>query len=79
VSLERLRYFSTHSSGFDVAEYDLQQRGPGEVYGVNQSGIPRFKVASLGDIELLHRCREVARKLLLEDNKLIENISKGLF
>jgi ATP-dependent DNA helicase RecG len=78
-SLERLKYFSTHSSGFDVAEYDLQQRGPGEVYGVNQSGIPRFKVASLGDIDLLGRCRKVARELLLEDNSRVEYISKRLF
>ena len=78
-SLERLKYFSTHSSGFDVAEYDLQQRGPGEVYGINQSGIPRFKVASLGDIELLHKCREVARELLLEDNTKVEYITKKLF
>ncbi len=78
-SLERLKYFSTHSSGFDVAEYDLEQRGPGEVYGINQSGIPSFKVANLGDIDLLSRCREVARKLLLEDNTRIEYISKRLF
>lgn len=78
-SLERLIYFSKHSSGFDVAEYDLQQRGPGEVYGVNQSGIPQFKVASLGDIELLQRTREVARELLLNDNYKVEYIKNKLF
>jgi ATP-dependent DNA helicase RecG len=74
-----LKYFSKHNSGFDVAEYDLEQRGPGEVYGVNQSGIPQFKVASLGDIELLHRTREVARELLLNDNYSIDNIKEELF
>jgi ATP-dependent DNA helicase RecG len=78
-ALERLKYFSKHNSGFDVAEYDLEQRGPGEVYGVNQSGIPQFKVASLGDIELLHRTREVARELLLNDNYSIDNIKEELF
>lgn len=78
-SLERLKYFSEHNSGFDVAEYDLNQRGPGEVYGVAQSGIPHFKVASLGDIELLHRTREVARKLLLEDNAKLDRLNKKLF
>jgi ATP-dependent DNA helicase RecG len=78
-ALQRLKYFSEHSSGFDVAEYDLNQRGPGEVYGVAQSGIPQFKVASLGDIELLHRTREVARKLLLEDNARLDTLDKELF
>jgi ATP-dependent DNA helicase RecG len=78
-ALERLKYFSTHSSGFDVAEYDLNQRGPGEVYGIEQSGIPQFKVASLGDIELLHRTREVARELLLDNNVDTVNLSENLF
>jgi ATP-dependent DNA helicase RecG len=78
-SLERLKYFSTHNSGFDVAEYDLNNRGPGEVYGVAQSGIPNFKVADLGDIELLHRTRKVARKLLLKDNTKLEILDDRLF
>lgn len=60
---ERLQYFSTHSSGFDVAEYDLQKRGPGEVYGVKQSGIPQFKVASINDIQLLIQTRNIAQQL----------------
>jgi ATP-dependent DNA helicase RecG len=78
-SLKRLKYFSKHSSGFDVAEYDLNQRGPGEVYGVAQSGIPQFKVASLGDIELLHKTRKVARKLLLDNNVEIDKLKENLF
>jgi ATP-dependent DNA helicase RecG len=78
-SLERLIYFSQHTSGFDVAEYDLNQRGPGEVYGIAQSGIPQFKVAILGDITLLHRTRKVARKLLLEDNAKLKELNKQLF
>jgi ATP-dependent DNA helicase RecG len=78
-SLERLKYFSKHNSGFDVAEYDLNQRGPGEVYGTLQSGIPQFKVASLSDIELLHKTREVARKLLLDNNVEIDKLKENLF
>jgi len=78
-SLKRLKYFSTHNSGFDVAEYDLNQRGPGEVYGIRQSGIPQFKVASLSDIELLHKTRGIARELMLEDNTYIDQLNKQLF
>lgn len=76
---QRLQYFSSHNSGFDVAEYDLNQRGPGEVYGVAQSGIPQFKVASLNDIKLLHRTRGVARELILEHNIDIDKFSNQLF
>lgn len=75
---ERLLYFSKHSSGFDVAQYDLQTRGPGEVYGTRQSGIPIFKVADIYDVDLLKRARTFAKKLIKEDNNL-EYILDNLF
>lgn len=75
---ERLIYFSKHNSGFEVAEYDLQTRGPGEVYGTIQSGIPVFKVASIYDIDLLKKSRVFAKKLLKEDND-VEYILENLF
>ena len=75
---ERLKYFAAHSSGFDVADYDLQRRGPGEVYGTKQSGIPIFKVASIHDLETLKKARKVAREILLEDNSY-QDILDNLF
>ncbi len=73
---ERLVYFSKHSSGFDVAQYDLQRRGPGEVYGTRQSGIPVFKVADIFDVKLLRETRTFAKKLIKEDNTkdILENL-----
>lgn len=74
---KRLIYFSKNSSGFDVAEYDLKHRGPGEVYGTAQSGIPNFKVANLFDTKLLKKTRLFAKKLLKEDNDpkdILENL-----
>lgn len=38
-SLERLRFFKEHSSGFDIAEYDYNNRGAGDIYGTSQHGI----------------------------------------
>jgi len=75
---ERLKYFSKHSSGFDVAEYDLQSRGPGEVYGIAQSGIPLFKVASIHDLDTLKKARSVAKRLLKSNNQ-VENILDNIF
>jgi ATP-dependent DNA helicase RecG len=76
--VERLKYFASHPSGFDVADFDLQRRGPGEVFGTKQSGIPMFKVASIHDLNTLKRARIVARELLLEDNNA-DKISDNLF
>jgi len=78
-TIERLKYFSSHSSGFDVAEYDLKRRGPGEVYGIKQSGIPQFKIASLTDIDLFKRTKIVAREILKRDNIDLKYIYENLF
>jgi ATP-dependent DNA helicase RecG len=78
-AIERLKYFSSHNSGFDVAEYDLQSRGPGEVYGLRQSGIPAFKVASITDIKLLIKCRDVAKGIFTSYPDRVELIKQGLF
>jgi len=61
---KRLRYLESCSDGFKLAEKDLELRGPGEVYGVRQSGLPDLKVASLTDVELLQKAQNEARLLL---------------
>lgn len=63
MAYERLKYFASHSSGFDVAEYDLKRRGPGEVYGMRQSGLPDLKIADFTDVALLRRAREIAKQM----------------
>lgn len=63
-SFERLKYFCSHPSGFDVAEYDLASRGPGEVYGQRQSGLPNLKIADIMDVEMLKEARAIAKELL---------------
>ncbi len=69
-ALQRLKYMTQYASGFDLAEMDLKLRGPGEIYGVKQSGVPDLKMASFGDHELLNRARAEAQLLLEEDLEL---------
>ena len=70
-SMQRLGSLVKYSSGFKLAEIDLALRGPGEVYGVKQSGIPDLKMASLGDAELVRTVRRAATELIVEDPELV--------
>lgn len=59
----RLDYFSTHSSGFEVAEYDLKRRGPGEVYGTRQSGLLDIRFADISDPKQFKVAERISEKL----------------
>lgn len=62
---ERLRILEETRDGFRIAEEDLRQRGPGEVLGTQQSGLPDLRFADLlGDTRLVMVARELAADLL---------------
>lgn len=68
---ERIETMLKTSNGFQLAEADLQQRGPGEVCGIRQHGVTDFRVADLvRDRKLLNLARIEARKLLEADPEL---------
>lgn len=68
--LTRMKSMEKHSSGFKLSEIDLNLRGPGEVYGVKQSGIPDLKMASLTDYKMIELARNEAIKIINEDPML---------
>jgi ATP-dependent DNA helicase RecG len=63
----RLSAMEKSSDGFVLAEYDLKFRGPGEVFGTRQSGMPEFKIATLNDLELIKLTKIVAKEFLAEN------------
>jgi ATP-dependent DNA helicase RecG len=60
----RLKAMEKHDSGFLLAEIDLKIRGPGEIFGLRQSGIPEFTAMSLMNPELVLKARKAAQKYL---------------
>ncbi|HET6583318.1 MAG TPA: helicase-related protein, partial [Nannocystaceae bacterium] len=68
----RLSVLADHGDGFAVAERDLALRGPGEVFGVKQSGVPRLRLPALGGegVPLLVAARHAAETILVGDPDL---------
>jgi ATP-dependent DNA helicase RecG len=68
----RLQAMSRTNDGFQIAEEDLSLRGPGEFFGIRQSGFPDFRVAQLvRDTPILIEARKEAFRLIQEDPELV--------
>ena len=68
---QRLELLVRSSDGFEIAEMDLRLRGPGQVLGTRQSGLPDLALASLTDDgEVLERARAVAQEITQADPNL---------
>lgn len=67
---QRMEYLASHSSGFELAEEDLRQRGSGEVVGLRQHGLPEMQAANLLDFALSQRARAAACRVLDADPSL---------
>jgi len=66
---QRLDALVRTQNGFEIAEIDLEQRGPGEFFGTRQAGMPNLRVANLvRDRDLLEAARKEARYLMAGPN-----------
>jgi ATP-dependent DNA helicase RecG len=69
--MKRLRAMEHHTSGFKLAEIDLELRGQGDFSGVRQSGMPEFQFADIiKDAELMREARTDAREITEDDPAL---------
>jgi len=69
---QRLEAMVRTQNGFEIAELDLQQRGPGEFFGTRQAGMPNFRVANLlRDRDILELARSEARLVMEGPNEQI--------
>ncbi|MGY6528806.1 MAG: ATP-dependent DNA helicase RecG [Cyanobacterium sp.] len=74
--IQRLKVLEQSQDGFFISEMDLRLRGPGEVLGSRQSGLPDFALASLvEDQEVLVLARDAAEKILLQDKYMQDGSS----
>lgn len=67
----RINQMTKTQNGFEIAEHDLELRGPGEFYGTRQSGMPDFRLANLiTDVDMIQIAREAANQLVAADPHL---------
>jgi ATP-dependent DNA helicase RecG len=68
----RLQTMVKSNDGFKVAETDLKLRGPGNIFGTEQSGFPNLKFADIReDYELIFKTKKIAFELIKKDPKLL--------
>lgn len=67
---ERLRALTLTQNGFILAEKDLKLRGPGNIFGTDQSGFETFKLGTFNDVDLITVAKDYAKDFLDEDPSL---------
>ena len=79
VGRARMEIMTETRDGFRIAEEDLRLRGPGEFYGVKQSGIPEFMIADIvRDMDILTETRDAAFALVESDPELARPEHQGM-
>ncbi len=69
-SIERLKALQNAKNGFELAELDLAQRGPGELTGMRQWGISDIAMEALKNLKMVEAARDEAVRIILEDREL---------
>lgn len=65
----RLTAMSKTLSGRELAELDLSLRGPGEIFGTKQSGLPELRIARWTDIDLIKKTKAIANEITKDQKR----------
>lgn len=77
--LKRLKILKESNDGFEIAKKDLELRGPGELFGVRQSGELSFLLGDIyQDAQIMQKASEAAGKLLADDPDLEKSCHAGI-
>lgn len=67
IARQRMEIMATSNDGFAISEKDLELRGPGDIFGVRQHGLPEFKIANLyRDMDVLKDVQKAAKYIMSE-------------
>lgn len=77
-SYRRLKILEKTNLGIRLAKLDLEERGPGEIFGTTQHGFPEFKLAKLTDYRLIEKTRAWARQLVEKGCPFSNSLKKRL-
>jgi ATP-dependent DNA helicase RecG len=65
IAKKRMEIMTTYSDGFKLSEKDMELRGPGDIFGIRQHGLPEFKIANLyQDMEILKEAQAAAADII---------------
>ena len=65
IALKRMEIMTKYTDGFKISEKDMELRGPGDIFGIRQHGLPEFKIANLyEDIEILKEAQKAADDII---------------
>lgn len=73
----RLQFFSSTLDGMKLAEYDLKERGPGNIFGIEQSGFMEMKFASFSDSALIQKTQKAVQEYIAIDPQAQSLLLKG--
>ena len=79
VAVKRHEIMCKTNDGFEIAEKDMELRGPGEIFGTRQHGVPELVLADMvKHIDVLEKAQATAKKLLEEDPNLLKDENQGI-
>ena len=65
IARKRMEIMAHYTDGFQISEKDMELRGPGDIFGIRQHGLPEFKIANLyEDVEILKDAQQAALEII---------------